>query len=161
MRRAKSMFQRFSLCIRAGRRVRAPGLQSREAASCRPGAFTRRLDIARISRRQEVNPKGIPSLSPGLRAASYPGCGPSRESPTLKGLQQATGFGRVGAVAVRCCNPFRVGNGSGTQPRVARCSQPWAERYNPFGIEPRHADLRLMASTEGVDRAVKTIAKHV
>ena len=31
------------------------------------------LGITHISRLQEVNPKGIPSLSPGLRAASYPG----------------------------------------------------------------------------------------
>ena len=32
-----------------------------------------RLAITHISRPQEVNPKGIPSQSPGLRAASYPG----------------------------------------------------------------------------------------
>jgi hypothetical protein len=143
------MVQRFSLSIRAGRRLRAPGLQSREAASCRPGALTRRLDITRISRRQEVNPEGIPSLSPGLRA-SYPGCGPSRGSPTLKGLQHLTAVAAARQESAPRCNPFRVEHGSGTQPRIARCSQPWAERCNPFGIEKWQTDLWLLANTARV-----------
>ena len=47
--------------------------------------------ITHDSRWQEVNPKEIPSLSPGLRGTSYPGCDRSKESPTLKGLQHLTG----------------------------------------------------------------------
>jgi hypothetical protein len=90
---------------------------------------------------KEANPEGIPSLSPGLRGTSYPGCGSSKESPTLKGLQLLTGTAAARQRPALCCNPFRVEDSSGTQPRVARASQPWAERYNPLGIEKRHADL--------------------
>src|SRR5258708_5008135 len=35
---------------------------------------------------------------------------------------------------VNGCNPFRVDFLSHELPRVARASQPRAERYNPFGI---------------------------
>jgi hypothetical protein len=82
----------------------------------------------------EVNPNGIPSLSPGLRGTSYPGCARSKESPTLKGLQPLTGNAAARQKPAPCRNPFRVEHGSGTQPRVARASQPWAGGYNPFGI---------------------------
>ena len=33
------------------------------------------------------------------------------------------------------CNPFRVVGFSTRFPRVARASQPWAERHNPFGVK--------------------------
>ena len=82
-----------------------------------------------------LNPKGIPSLSPGLRGTSYPGCDRSQDSPTLKGLQHQTGTTAARQRPAPCCNPFRVEHDSGTQPRVARASQPWAGGYNPFGIE--------------------------
>src|ERR1017187_7119902 len=40
------------------------------------------LGITHNSRLQEVNPKGIPSLSPGLRAASYPCACPAIKNGT-------------------------------------------------------------------------------
>jgi hypothetical protein len=144
----------------------------------------------RSSGEQKRNPEGIPSLSPELRAASYPGCESSNDWPTLKGLEhpnRPTGvlpesdtrvkvglavparrveversftlrasldsrgapgtarpttepLGQHAPASARqepapCYNPFRVEHASGTQPRVARGSQPWAGRYNPFGIE--------------------------
>src|ERR1035441_2345750 len=98
-----------------------------------------------MSRRQEVNPKGIPSLSPGLRATSYPGCDRSKDSPTLKGLQHLTGTSAARHKPVPCYNPFRVEHDSGTQPRVAHPSPPWAGGCNPFGIE-RHL-TRLWGNT--------------
>ena len=81
-----------------------------------------------------LNPEGIAALSPGLRAASYPGFDRSKESPTLKGLRHATETAEARRKPVPCCNPFRVEHGSGRQPRVARGSQPWAVGYNPFRI---------------------------
>jgi hypothetical protein len=102
------------------------------------------LASTHVPRWQEVNPKGIPSLSPGLRGTSYPGCDRSKESPTLKGLQHLTGTAAAPQKPAPCCNPFRVEHGSGTQPRVARASQPWAGGYNPLGIEKRRADLWVM-----------------
>jgi hypothetical protein len=73
-----------------------------------------------------LNPKGIVSSSPGLRAASYPGKTESRKRPTPTGLRlQARTGGR---------NPVGVGAIWPSSPRVARCSQPWALRRNPFGI---------------------------
>ena len=39
------------------------------------------------------------------------------------------------------CNPFRVGKFSIRYPRVARASQPWAERHYPVGVNERRADL--------------------
>src|SRR5258708_27435452 len=35
---------------------------------------------------------------------------------------------------VNGCNPFRVDFLSHESPMVARASQPWAKRYNPFGF---------------------------
>src|SRR5438132_6557419 len=41
-----------------------------------------------------------------------------------------------GSMERDCRNPVGVGDTSlAPLPRVARCSQPWAERCNPFGIE--------------------------
>jgi hypothetical protein len=155
------MFQQFSLCTRPGRRVRPPGVEEAVPSGCRPGGLTRRLAITHISRWQEVNPKGIPSLSPGLRGTSYPGCDRSKESPTLNGLQHLSGTAAARQKPAPCYNPFRVERGSGTQPRVARASQPWAGGYNPFGIEKRQADLWVATSTALVDKVVRTIAEHV
>src|ERR1039458_7438466 len=88
-----------------------------------------------------LNPKGIVSSSPGLRAASYPGERESSKHPTPTGLRlQATTGGR---------NPVGVGAFWSSSPRVARCSQPWAGGHNPFGIEKRQADLWVMASPWG------------
>src|ERR1017187_9269495 len=64
----------------------ASGVQQRG----RSGSLSLGLSHTHISRPKEVNPKGIPSLSPGLRAASYPGCKSINDSPTLKGLQNPT-----------------------------------------------------------------------
>jgi hypothetical protein len=101
--------------------------------------------IVHVARWKEANPEGIPSLSPGLRDASYPGCGRSNGSPTLKGLQPVTGKTAPFSKIAPWCNPFRVEHDSRKQPRVARGSQPWAGGYNPFGIEKWQEDLLVMA----------------
>src|ERR1035441_5574137 len=98
------------------------------------------MTITHISRAQEVNPKGIPSLSPGLRAASYPGCESSKDSPTLKGLKRLTRPTETRQKPAPRYNPFRVEHALAMQLRVARCSQPWAGGHNPFGIEKRPPD---------------------
>src|ERR1039457_1598406 len=117
-----------------------------------------RPGVPRISPRQERNPKGIPSLSPGLRAASYPGCDRSEDSPTLKGLQHQTRNTAARRKHAPCCNPFRVEHGSGTQPRVARGSQPWAGRCNPFGIEKQPEGARVCGTARSERRALTTYA---
>ena len=121
----------WSTC--GSRWIRSVGLLSPTLSS--------RLCLTHISRPKEVNPKGIPSLSPGLRAASYPGCESSKDSSTLKGLKHPTRPTKARERPAPCCNPFRVERASGTQPRVARGSQPWASGYNPVGIEERLPDL--------------------
>ena len=71
------------------------------------------------------NPNGIVSPSPGLRGTSYPGSR-ARRCSTPTGLhlvssdapQPRWGCGSVAGI-----------------PRVARSSQPWALRRNPFGIQ--------------------------
>src|ERR1039458_7150969 len=93
------------------------------------------LAIPHIAHPQKMNPKGIPSLSPGLRGTSYPERDRSKDSPTLKGLQHPTRTTTARQLPAPCRNPFRVERVSGTQPRVARASQPSAGGYNPFGIE--------------------------
>src|SRR5258706_15137397 len=50
----------------------------------------------------------------------------SERNPTPTGLQQTDGNG---------CNPDGVGEFFRLGPRVARASQPWAECWNPFGIQ--------------------------
>ena len=104
-------------------------------------SLSSRLAITHISRPQVVNPKGIPSLSPGLRAASYPGGEASKDSATLKGLKPPTRRIEARQALAPRYNPFRVVHASGTQPRVARGSQPWAGGCNPVGIEKRLPDL--------------------
>src|SRR5262245_4551938 len=74
-----------------------------------------------------MNPEGIPSISPGLRGTSYPGC-------ARKGFSTPPGvYGFLERGRARC-NPYRVGIQIHQPPRVARASQPWAERWNPFRI---------------------------
>ena len=76
---------------------------------------------------RDANPKGIPSLSPGLRGTSYPG------STTSEGE-----FNPNGVVACRVdkrCNPVGVGRIPIGPPKVARSSQPWADGHNLVGIE--------------------------
>jgi len=85
------------------------------------------------------NPEGIASLSPGLRGTSYPGfkhrknpqpCKGCLTVPTEPVLPPCRGIDdRAGD---RRSNPFRVDAFSYRKPRVARASQPWAERSHPF-----------------------------
>src|ERR1039458_4001150 len=126
----------------------APGVQQRG----RSGSLSLGLSHTHISRPKEVNPKGIPSLSPGLRAASYPGCESNNYSSTLKGLKRPARPTKAREEPAPRYNPFRVEHAPGTQPRVARGSQPWANGYNPVGIEKRLPDLWGMVSPTGEDR---------
>ncbi len=80
-----------------------------------------------ISHRTFFNPVGIVSLSPGLRGTSYPGARVGNSSNPI---------GVASHLKFACrYNPFRVEVTGCGPPRVARASQPWADRYNPFGIE--------------------------
>jgi len=87
---------------------------------------------ALINRRSE-NPKGIPQQSPGLRAPSYPGKtppknhNPERVAAPHEHQHDAKNGSRR--------NPVGVDESLSDLPRVARCSQPWAELHNPVGIE--------------------------
>src|ERR1035438_8759798 len=87
-------------------------------------SLSSRLALTHISRPQVVNPKGIPSLSPGLRAASYPGGEASKDSATLKGLKPPTRRIEARQALAPRYNPFRVVHASGTKPRGARGSPP-------------------------------------
>ncbi len=82
------------------------------------------------------NANGVPSHSPGLRAARYPGSRVQKCGPTLKGLNPArftpgdetlSGFARI----------------FGHAPRVARSAQPWAERWNAVGVRSAVPALRV------------------
>jgi len=75
------------------------------------------------------NPNGIPSLSPGLRGTSYPGC-PMKTGTTLKGLRHAAPD-KPGMDAT----PLGLEKIFDRFPRIAPASQPWADGRNPFGIE--------------------------
>ena len=85
------------------------------------------------------NPKGIASLSLGLRGTSYSGC-------AVEGVGNLEGVGSSGTctlahpMAWRRERIDRDGDATLTglvvlpalEPRVARASQPWAERFHPF-----------------------------
>jgi hypothetical protein len=85
------------------------------------------------------NPKEIGSLSPGLRGTSYPGfkhrktqqpCKGCLTAPTDPFLPPCRGIDDH--ADDRLSNPFRVDASTRRTPRVARASQPWAERSHPF-----------------------------
>ena len=78
------------------------------------------------------NPKGIASSSPGLPSLrGYPG------KPFPNGLQPQRGCINTEQVAT---TPLGLVSLFGRDPRVARSSQPWADRVNPFGI---HANCNV------------------
>ena len=97
-------------------------------------------------RARDANPKGIPSLSPGLQGTSYPG-------RTSEGE-----FNPNGVVACRVdmrCNPVGVGRFPIGLPRVARSSQPWADGgHNPVGIENA-------CKVQSKIRALQTLARSL
>ena len=85
------------------------------------------------------NPKGIASFSPGLRGASYPGSKHRKNHQPCRGCLTASAnpFSPLGPGTDECAddrrsNPFRVDTPPYRTPRVARASQPWAERSHPF-----------------------------
>jgi hypothetical protein len=92
----------------------------------------------------EGNPEGIVSLSPGLRAERYPGCTRARAIYPEGVLSPALAYDSLGGlIAVKWTSDIGRGDDAtlsglgvrlGDLPRVARRAQPWAERYNPFGI---------------------------
>ena len=79
------------------------------------------------------NPNGILPLSPGLRGTNYPGV--SRRRP--RNPERVVSGRRAEHVERRGCNPFRVEVLWHGVPRVARSSQPWAERSHPFRMKQR------------------------
>ena len=83
------------------------------------------------SRAACLNPKGIASISPGLRGTSYPGYGSAKINNPER---VASHFVNLNSVRKDGCNPVGVEDFCVACPRVARPSQPWAEGSNPFGI---------------------------
>src|SRR5258708_22290564 len=81
--------------------------------------------------RAELNPKWIPTQSPGLRGTSYPG----EKSFALANPERVVSPSGVSPAFNPYHNPFRVDPRSPALPRVAHSSQPWAGGHNPFGIE--------------------------
>ena len=82
-----------------------------------------------------LNPKGIPSLSPGLRGTSYPGEVVPEFSQPQRGCVSFRLALRAMPQPLQGCSPLA------RPPRVARASQPWAGRCNPFRIEARRLDF--------------------
>ena len=107
--------------------------------ACNEQLVGRALRARRWASDAPGNPKGIASLSPGLRGTSYPGFAHRKSQQPCKGCITVSA-----GPAPRPChpnhtraqdsrsNPFRVEPSSHRTPRVARASQPWAERYHPF-----------------------------
>ena len=88
-------------------------------------------------------PQSLP-IPKGLHHSAQ-GCAPSATlggrwvgGSTLKGLYRLSPSRRSIPHIIRCkgprSNPFRVNGPRAPAPRVALGAQPWAERYNPFGI---------------------------
>src|SRR2546427_5197869 len=86
------------------------------------------------------HPKGMESFSPGLRGTSYPGC---PRHPVLNPARVVSIAVYEYAASIYGAGDERAATLSGlmgsllVSPRVARSSQPWAKRCNPFGIERR------------------------
>ena len=72
----------------------------------------------------EPCPNGAKSFSPGLARSAYPGSTP----------QNGFNPNGVASSGARWMQPFQGWLRGGRVPRVARASQPWAERWNPVGI---------------------------
>ena len=88
--------------------------------------------------RHFYNPNGIASCSPGLRGTSYPGLRAQRFA-TPKGLHHLAK------------SPLQPRWGCGARerfPRVARASQPWADGWNPVGIQLRNS-RKALTLTQG------------
>jgi hypothetical protein len=116
----------------------SPPKEERETAP-RPG-LAKPLDIL-------GNPKGIASLSPGLRAASYPGFKHRKNHQPCKGCSTAPadsfsppGRGMDDRAGDRRSNPFRVDVPPHRTPRVARASRLRSAlrrgTAQPLGFEP-------------------------
>ena len=91
------------------------------------------------------NPNGIVSFSPGLRGTSYPGL-------PLQRFSTPTGLGRAASSLLQPrwgCRP------TAHFPRVAPASQPWAEGWNPVGIQLRFS--RNNAETQRTQRRAEKI----
>ena len=88
----------------------------------------------------KMNPNGILSPSPGLRAASYPG-----KRATIHPFQPQGGC--VEYPALTDTTPLGLRSAVGSFPRVGRRSsgQPWARGHNPVGIECRLPPSSLLA----------------
>src|SRR5712691_10844738 len=80
----------------------------------------------------ELNPKGIPPQSPGLRGTSYPGF--DRRRPFNPERVAARWFPHVGSESAHATTLSGLVSPRQLFPRVARSSQPSAGGRNPFGI---------------------------
>ena len=102
---------------------------SRASARTRPGNAATRATIAAgsASGGSGMNPERIPSFSPAVgESASLPWVNREKDFLPQRGCGECADEGGR--------NPVGVGNFCGCFPRVARASQPWALRRNPFGI---------------------------
>ena len=88
-----------------------------------------------------ANPNGIASISPGLRAARYPGSRIANSAnPERVASKPHSKRGTIRAIGY---NPFRVDDGADGLPSVAPASQRRADGWNPVGI------LRATCRPEG------------
>jgi hypothetical protein len=107
-----------------------------------PAAAVASRKVSSLSLRAHCHhPEGMRSLSPGLRGTSYPGyalscsANPVRVVSPYRPLRSRChvgGFTTMKRTADATHSGLVVY--SMLDPRVARASQPWANRCNPFGI---------------------------
>src|ERR1700677_2887570 len=78
------------------------------------------------------------SILKGLTPFSPATVGPTPRGPTLGGFNEGRQpcKGCTPSFYEKGFNPFRVVGLAGSDPRVARSSQPWADGSNPVGIGP-------------------------
>jgi hypothetical protein len=115
-------------------RYALPPRQTRQPAA---GSTNRHCSLDILPTEQEPIPKGLHHSAQGCAPSATLG-GRWIGASTLKGLYRLSPSGQSIPHIVVCkgqrCNPFRVNDPAAPAPRVALGAQPWAERYNPFGI---------------------------
>jgi hypothetical protein len=142
----------MTLRPRGGNAFRSPWISQRPASSLPSGRalspswrachYPHLMLAGGESRRNSI-------IQPRDARHALPWVSRTKKTPTLKGLQHLTGTTVAHPKPAAGSNPFRVEYGSGAPPRVARASQPWAERCNPVGIESGHAGSWITASPKG------------
>jgi hypothetical protein len=112
----------------------------RNAPPLRGACHCLHLVLARVESQRDSITK------PRVARHELPWVWSKQELANPEGVAASDRNGPASPRTVLCCNPFRVEGPTRRPPRVARASQPWAGRYNPFGIEKRRVELGVMTS---------------